>query len=123
MNINIIATALQNSDERAIRRIEIDLVGYLARKARSSDSEQSEFKVKIEDISPEYSDLFRISVYFWQKIDGKPHHRKLNIKVHPRFNQAFNCEYNLEQIALAKSLRRYNYLPAALSINDYLLAN
>jgi dimeric dUTPase (all-alpha-NTP-PPase superfamily) len=122
MNINKLATALQNSDKQAILLIQIDLVEYLARKARSTDSEQSEFKVGIQDISPEYSDLFLITICFDQKIDDKIYFREMTVRVHPRFNQAFNCEYNLQPITLEKSIRRYNYIPDAVRINEYLLA-
>jgi hypothetical protein len=119
-NITRLATALQNSDEQAIRLIEIDLVEYLARKARSTDTEQSEFKVTVSRERSKSSTL-SLTIWFDQEIDGKIYQRRVNITVSPCFLQEFNAEYQLEEITLAKALVRYNYLPGALSINEYLL--
>lgn len=123
LNITKLAIAFYNSDDEGIRIVETDLVEYLTQAAIESDPEQSEFKVSVTDISPEYSDLFLITICFDQKIDGKTYWRKMTVKVHPRFNMAFNCEYNLEQITLEKSFQLYNYLPDAMNINGYLLAD
>lgn len=122
LNITKLATAFYISDNEGIRTIEIDLVEYLNQRSVESP-EQSEFKVSVTDISPEYSDLFLITICFDQKIDGKTYWRKMTVKVYPRFNMAFNCEYSLDQVTLEKSLQIYNYVPDAMSINEYLLAD